>query len=56
MLKKIALAGIVLLVSVLSFSIATSTSAATKASQGGKINAPQAPAPHGWCLPPGTRC
>jgi hypothetical protein len=56
MLKKIALAGIVVMASVYSLSMATATTAPAKIDQKSSVVAPQAPAPHGWCLPPGTRC
>jgi hypothetical protein len=55
MLKKIALGGIVLLAFVYSLSIATATTTPAK-DQKSSVTAPQAPVPHGWCLPPGTRC
>jgi hypothetical protein len=54
MLKKIALGGIVVLALVFSLSIATAMTSPAKIDQ--KSTAPQAPAPHGWCLPPGVRC
>jgi hypothetical protein len=55
MLKKIALGGIFSLASVLTFSIATSSSGATTAVHGARVTAPQAPAPQGLCAP-GGRC
>jgi hypothetical protein len=56
MLKKIALGGIVVLAFVYSLSIATATTAPPKVDSKSKVTAPQAPAPHGYCLPPGMRC
>jgi hypothetical protein len=55
MLKKIALGGIVVLALVFSLSIATAMTSPAKLDQKSTVT-PQAPAPHGWCLPPGTRC
>lgn len=56
MLKKVAIGGIVVLAFVYSLSIATATTAPAKGDSKSKVFAPQAPAPHGWCLPPGVRC
>jgi hypothetical protein len=55
MLKKIALGGIVVLGLVFSLSIATAMTSPAKIDQKSTAT-PQAPAPHGWCLPPGVRC
>jgi hypothetical protein len=55
MLKKLALGGIVLLAFAYSLSIATATTPHAKSDAKGALS-PQAPAPHGWCLPPGERC
>jgi hypothetical protein len=55
MLKKLALGGIVLLAFAYSLSIATAMTSRAKGDPKDTLN-PQAPVPHGWCLPPGTRC
>jgi hypothetical protein len=54
MLKKIALGGVVLLAFAYSLSLATAMTPRAKGDKG-TMN-PQTPAPHGWCLPPGTHC
>jgi hypothetical protein len=57
MLKKIALGGIVLLASIYSLSIATAArKSSARVDQKSSVTSPQVPAPHGYCLPPGTRC
>lgn len=55
MIKKIALGGIVVLALVFSLSIATAMTSSAKIDQKSTAT-PQAPAPHGFCLPPGQRC
>ncbi len=55
MLKKIALAGVVLVAAALSLSIATATTSPAKIDQKNAVK-PYAPIPQGFCLPPYGRC
>ncbi len=55
MLKKIALAGIVLVAAALSLSIATATTSPAKIDQKNAVR-PSTPIPQGFCLPPYGRC
>ena len=55
MLKKMALAGFVLVAAALSLSIATANTSPTKIDQKSTVT-PHSPIPQGLCLPPYGRC